>query len=66
MIDGLAYHEDSKANRGKIEPGNVQWMTAGRGIVQSEMPGTIDTDTEGFQLWVNLTASKKMCEPKYQ
>jgi redox-sensitive bicupin YhaK (pirin superfamily) len=66
MVDGFFYHEDSKGNRGRVETGDVQWMTAGRGILHSEMPGTIDKDTEGFQLWVNLTASKKMCEPKYQ
>jgi redox-sensitive bicupin YhaK (pirin superfamily) len=66
VIEGLFYHEDSKGNRGRIDAGDVQWMTAGRGILHSEMPGTIETDTEGFQLWVNLTASKKMCEPKYQ
>lgn len=49
-----------------IEPGGVQWMTAGRGIVHSEMPEQKDGLLWGFQLWINLPATQKMTEPRYQ
>ena len=66
MLQGSIYHEDCHGHSGKIEAGDIQWMTAGRGIVHSEMPGTYDIETKGFQVWINLPAKKKMCDPKYQ
>jgi redox-sensitive bicupin YhaK (pirin superfamily) len=58
-------HNDSKGNRGILETGGVQWMTAGRGIVHSEMPKQKDGMLRGYQLWVNLPAKQKMIEPGY-
>lgn len=66
MIAGKMRHQDSAGNSGVIEPGGVQWMTAGRGIIHSEMPEQSDGLLAGLQLWVNLPAEKKMTEPKYQ
>lgn len=66
MIDGLMRHEDSSGNAGSLTSGGVQWMTAGRGIVHSEMPEQTEGLMRGFQLWVNLPASDKMMEPRYQ
>ncbi len=66
MIQGLMRHRDSKGNEGLLQPGGVQWMTAGRGIIHSEMPEQTKGEMSGFQLWVNLPAEKKMCEPRYQ
>ena len=66
MLFGKMRHEDSAGNSGIIEPGGVQWMTAGKGIIHSEMPEQQQGLLSGFQLWVNLPASKKMTEPKYQ
>ena len=60
------WHKDSRGNEGLLQPGGVQWMTAGRGIVHSEMPKHAEGKMNGFQLWVNLPAEKKMCEPRYQ
>src|SRR5512143_2488790 len=67
MLEGSTHHRDSLGNSGLIGPGDVQWMTSGRGILHEEMPrrgpeGTI----YGFQLWVNLPARLKMSEPRYQ
>ena len=67
MIEGNVRHRDSLGNIGVIGPGDVQWMTSGRGILHEEMPrrgpdGTI----MGFQLWVNLPAAQKMSAPRYQ
>jgi redox-sensitive bicupin YhaK (pirin superfamily) len=59
-------HEDHKGNRGELGPGSIQWMTAGRGIIHSEMPLQKDGLLWGFQLWVNLPARSKMIEPRYQ
>jgi redox-sensitive bicupin YhaK (pirin superfamily) len=59
-------HKDNAGNEGVIEPGGIQWMTAGRGIVHSEMPEQEDGLLEGFQLWINLPASHKMSAPGYQ
>ena len=59
-------HKDNAGHEGVIESGGVQWMTAGRGIVHSEMPEQEDGLLAGFQLWINLPASKKMTAPKYQ
>lgn len=66
MLDGAMEHRDSVGNRGRLGPGSVQWMTAGRGIVHSEMPQQERGRMWGFQLWVNLPAARKMMEPRYQ
>ena len=66
MIAGSMEHRDHLGNQGVTERGGVQWMTAGRGVVQSEMPRQERGLTWGFQLWVNLKASDKLCEPQYQ
>jgi len=67
MLDGLVQHEDSIGNKGVIRPGDVQWMTAGNGIIHQEMPKHLeDGQMGGFQLWVNLPASSKMMDPRYQ
>lgn len=66
MKHGGIIHEDSRGNRGEIRGGGVQWMSAGRGIIHSEMP-TQDTEgLHGFQLWINLPAAEKMSEPRYR
>jgi quercetin 2,3-dioxygenase len=66
LLDGKMRHKDSVGTNGVIEPGGVQWMTAAKGIVHSEMPEQVDGLLKGFQLWVNLPASEKMKEPSYQ
>ena len=66
MLDGRMRHGDNKGHKGVIEGGGIQWMTAGRGIVHSEMPEQEDGRMWGFQLWVNLPAKHKMTEPRYQ
>jgi redox-sensitive bicupin YhaK (pirin superfamily) len=66
MLAGSMRHEDHKGNRGELGPGSVQWMTAGRGIIHSEMPLQNDGLMWGFQLWVNLPARSKMTAPRYQ
>jgi quercetin 2,3-dioxygenase len=66
MLDGRMRHGDNKGNVGLLGPGSVQWMTAGRGIVHSEMPEQEEGLMRGFQLWVNLPARDKMCPPAYQ
>ncbi len=66
LLAGRMRHKDNAGNEGVIEPGGVQWMTAGKGIVHSEMPEQEDGLLMGFQLWVNLPASAKMSEPGYQ
>ena len=66
MLAGHMAHADNQGNKGNLEPGSVQWMTAGRGIVHSEMPRQEDGLMWGFQLWVNLPASDKMTAPRYQ
>jgi redox-sensitive bicupin YhaK (pirin superfamily) len=70
MVDGIFEHKDSQGHSGKIKTGDVQWMTAGSGVIHSEMPekefsqkgGTL----HGFQLWVNLPKKDKMMNPRYQ
>ena len=70
MIDGVFEHKDSQGHSGRLKPGDVQWMTAGSGVIHSEMPekdfsqkgGTM----HGFQLWVNLPKKDKMMKPRYQ
>ena len=66
MLAGKMRHKDSAGNEGVIEAGGVQWMTAGKGIIHSEMPEQDEGLLSGLQLWVNLPASKKMSNPKYQ
>jgi len=66
MLDGRMRHRDNHGNEGLLTPGSVQWMTAGRGLVHSEMPEQESGRMRGFQLWVNLPAREKMTEPKYQ
>ena len=66
MLNGKWQHKDSAGNGGILEDGSVQWMTAGRGIVHSEMPIQTDGLARGFQLWLNLPKEKKMIEPAYQ
>lgn len=66
MLAGRMRHGDNHGHSGVIGPGGVQWMTAGRGIVHSEMPEQDEGLMWGFQLWVNLPASDKMGEPGYQ
>jgi redox-sensitive bicupin YhaK (pirin superfamily) len=66
MLDGRMRHRDNAGNEGLLESGSVQWMTAGRGIVHSEMPEQDHGLMRGFQLWVNLPAADKMTAPRYQ
>jgi quercetin 2,3-dioxygenase len=66
MLEGRMRHQDSVGNVGLLEPGSVQWMTAGRGIIHSEMPEQQEGRMAGFQLWVNLAAKDKMCAPMYR
>jgi len=66
MLDGRLRHRDSTGGEGIIGPGDVQWMTAGRGIIHSEMPEQIDGRMRGFQLWINLPATDKMKPAGYQ
>lgn len=66
MIHGAMEHRDSVGNQGRLSPGSAQWMTAGRGIVHSEMPKQERGLMWGFQLWVNLPAKRKMIPPRYQ
>ena len=67
MLDGNVRHRDSLGNTGVIGPGDVQWMTSGRGILHEEMPRRGPTGAiNGFQLWVNLPAAEKMGTPRYQ
>lgn len=66
MLAGRMGHKDNQGNSGLLKPGGAQWMTAGRGIVHSEMPEQEDGLMWGFQLWVNLPAAQKMRPPRYQ
>jgi quercetin 2,3-dioxygenase len=66
MLSGVVRHRDSIGNAGVIGAGDVQWMTAGRGILHEEMPQRAEDKLEGFQLWVNLPAKQKMIRPRYQ
>jgi len=66
MLAGKMRHADNAGNEGVIETGGVQWMTAGKGIVHSEMPEQEEGLLAGFQLWVNLPAEHKLTEPNYQ
>ncbi|MBK7748125.1 MAG: pirin family protein [Candidatus Obscuribacter sp.] len=70
LLDGYMEHRDSKGNSGLLSPGDVQWMTAGSGVIHSEMPQQAFKERggilHGFQLWVNLPRTKKMKAPRYQ
>jgi redox-sensitive bicupin YhaK (pirin superfamily) len=66
MLAGRMLHGDNHGNKGDLDAGSVQWMTAGRGILHSEMPQQEAGLLWGFQLWVNLPAAEKMTEPRYQ
>ncbi len=65
MLDGHMLHQDHLGNQGHLKSGGVQWMTAGRGIIHSEMPQQESGLMRGFQLWLNLPAAEKMQEPAY-
>lgn len=66
MLDGHMRHEDHLGNRGDLGPGDVQWMTAARGIIHSEMPQQVQGRMRGFQLWLNLPAKEKMKPATYR
>jgi hypothetical protein len=66
ILSGVVNHKDSLGNSGSIGVGDVQWMTAGRGIMHEEMPQVRPEGVAGFQLWVNLAAKDKMTAPRYQ
>ena len=66
MLNGEVEHGDSIGNSGVIRSGDIQWMTAGSGIIHQEMPRRYEGLMQGFQLWVNLPAKKKMIDPKYR
>ena len=66
MLHGQVAHEDSLGNAGTIDAGDLQWMTAGSGIIHQEMPQRSEGELTGFQLWVNLPARQKMVEPAYR
>ncbi len=66
MLTGEVQHRDTLGNAGSIDAGDVQWMTAGGGILHEEMPQVRPEGNEGFQLWVNLPADLKMSQPRYQ
>jgi redox-sensitive bicupin YhaK (pirin superfamily) len=66
MLSGRMRHRDSAGHEGLLESGGVQWMTAGRGVIHSELPEQQDGVMEGFQLWLNLPAERKLCEPWYR
>jgi len=66
MVEGRLRHRDSAGNEGLLENGGVQWMTAGRGVIHSEMPEQENGLMEGFQLWLNLPARDKMCKAGYR
>jgi redox-sensitive bicupin YhaK (pirin superfamily) len=66
MLDGHMRHEDHLGNRGDLGPGDVQWMTAARGIIHSEMPQQSEGRMRGFQLWVNLPSREKMKPARYR
>ena len=66
LLDGHMLHEDHLGNKGKLKSGGVQWMTAGRGIIHSEMPQQENGRMRGFQLWINLPAKEKMKPAGYR
>jgi quercetin 2,3-dioxygenase len=66
LTEGKILHEDFKGHKGEISEGDIQWMTAGKGIVHAEMPYSYTKPTSGFQLWINLSSENKMKDPTYQ
>ncbi len=66
MLDGRMEHKDHLGNTGDLGPGSVQWMTAGRGVIHSEMPKQSEGRMRGFQLWINLPAAEKMKPASYR
>ncbi|MHB1428104.1 MAG: pirin family protein [Rhodocyclaceae bacterium] len=66
MLAGRMKHKDSAGHEGLLQNGGVQWMTAGRGVIHSEIPQQEEGVMEGFQLWLNLPAAEKMCPPWYR
>jgi len=66
MLAGEMLHEDHLGNRGRLSAGGVQWMTAGRGVIHSEMPQQEEGRMHGFQLWINLPAAEKLKDPAYR
>src|SRR6202453_2993114 len=66
LLSGAFTHRDSHDNEGHLKSGAIQWMTAGKGLIHSEMPEQTDGLAWGYQLWLNLPAKLKMTEPKYQ
>ena len=66
MLSGRMLHRDSAGHEGLLQSGDVQWMTAGSGVMHSEIPQQKDGVMEGFQLWLNLPSTEKMCTPWYQ
>ncbi|NVJ62370.1 MAG: pirin family protein [Gammaproteobacteria bacterium] len=66
MLNGNMEHKDHMGNTGLLQAGDVQWMTAARGIIHSEMPQQVNGLMRGFQLWINLPASEKMKDPHYE
>uniref|UniRef100_A0A7N0U351 Pirin n=1 Tax=Kalanchoe fedtschenkoi TaxID=63787 RepID=A0A7N0U351_KALFE len=66
MLQGALSHEDSEGHKGTIKAGDLQWMTAGRGIIHSETPATPHAVHKGLQLWINLPSTHKMIAPMYQ
>jgi redox-sensitive bicupin YhaK (pirin superfamily) len=66
MLEGRMRHRDSAGHEGLLGPGAVQWMTAGHGVIHSEMPEQEEGRMEGFQLWLNLPARDKLCPPDYR
>jgi len=65
MLSGEMSHEDFRGHKGVIGPGGIQWMTAGKGIVHSEIPTSFTEPAIGFQLWLNLDKKNKFNEPRY-
>ncbi len=66
MLEGEFEHKDSTGSKGKMTPGDIQWMKTGRGIIHSEMPSMPNGKLLGFQLWINMPAKLKMNKPEYQ
>jgi redox-sensitive bicupin YhaK (pirin superfamily) len=66
LLHGTIAHEDNHGHKGVINGGDVQWMTAGKGIIHSEMPSATNNRLQGLQMWLNLPAKDKMIQPRYQ
>ena len=66
LLKGKIFHEDFKGHKGTLNPGDIQWMTAGKGIVHAEIPASKTEPAIGFQLWINLRKTEKMIAPAYQ